>query len=256
MPAKAGSESMPIYAPRRRRQTASPQAGDRMERQSLTIKGVRGVLFDLDGTLIESAADLQSAVNKVLISHARQPIELTQVVSMIGHGARTLVELAFAASGRPLRDDELTAAYDEMLAIYSQHLTDMTTLYPGAAECVAQLSRAGLPLAVVTNKPRAATTGILDHFKLTASMAAIIGGDSGLPRKPAPDMLLWAIREMRLEPDEVVMVGDSIADVESARAAGIRVVVVRGGYSRLPVDELGADAVLASMADLPALIGC
>lgn len=211
---------------------------------------VYGVIFDLDGTLIDSAADLHSSINIVLAQRGLPELSLPQVVSMIGHGVRKLVERAFAASGKPLQDEALDAAYDEMVGVYDARLTELTTLMPGADAAVRELSSAGVRLGVVTNKPHAATETILAHFGLLDPMLIVMGGDSGLPRKPAPDMLEVALYKLGLDPGQVVMVGDSPADIDCARAAGVRSIAVRGGYTQKPADELGADLVIGSLADL------
>ena len=211
---------------------------------------VYGVIFDLDGTLIDSAADLHSSINVVLARRGLPDLSLPQVVSMIGHGVRKLVERAFAASGRPLQGAALDAAYDEMVGVYESRLTELTTLMPGAAEAVRALHGAGVRLGVVTNKPHAATETILGHFGLLDPMLIVMGGDSGLPRKPAPDMLEVALYKLGLGPDDAVMVGDSPADIDCARAAGVRSIAVRGGYTQKPADELGADLVIGSLAEL------
>lgn len=218
----------------------------------MRLKGgtVYGVIFDLDGTLIDSAADLHGSINIVLVRHGLAELSLPQVVSMIGHGVRKLVERAFATSGQPLQGEALDAAYDEMVGVYESRLTELTTLMPGAAEAVRALQGTGIRLGVVTNKPHAATETILAHFGLLDPMLIVMGGDSGLPRKPAPDMLEVALYKLGLDPDDVVMVGDSPADIDCARAAGVRSIAVRGGYTQKPADKLGADLVIGSLAEL------
>jgi len=215
---------------------------------------VRAVLFDLDGTLVDSAADLHGAMNTLLERRGFAALSLDQVISMIGHGIRTLVERAFKFHDTPLAGHELDRAAAEMTDIYSTRLTQSTTLLPGAAEAVAALASMGVAQGVVTNKPRAATDEILAHFGLLAQMGAVVGGDSGLPRKPAPDMILSALDTLGIEPAEAVMVGDSPADIDSARAAGVRAIAVRGGYTPVSADEFGADAVIDTLADLVPLL--
>lgn len=218
----------------------------------MRLKGgtVHGVIFDLDGTLIDSAADLRGSINIVLVRHGLAELSLPQVVSMIGHGVRKLVERAFAASGKPLQGEALDAAYDEMVGVYESRLTELTTLMPGADAAVQTLHSADVRLGVVTNKPHAATETILAHFGLLEPMLIVIGGDSGLPCKPAPDMLSVALYKLGLDPDDAVMVGDSPADIDCARAAGVRSIAVRGGYTQKPADELGADLVIGSLSEL------
>ena len=220
-----------------------------------TLKRPRAVLFDLDGTLIDSAPDLAASVNIVLGLHGFVPLALPAVIAMIGNGIRKLVERAFAASGVALSLAELDAAYDEMMAVYGGHLTVATTLNDGARDTMVALAGAGIALGVVTNKPQRLTETILDHFHLSDLVGAVVGGDAGFERKPAPDMLEAALARLGVAKGGSIMVGDSRADVESAKAAGIPAVVVRGGYTTVLADDLGADRVIDRLPDLLALLG-
>lgn len=226
-----------------------------MTSTSTTLTRPRAVLFDLDGTLIDSAPDLAASVNIVLGLHGFVPLALPAVIAMIGNGIRKLVERAFAASGIALSPAELDAAYDEMMEVYGGHLTVATTLNDGARETMAALVQAGVALGVVTNKPQRLTETILDHFHLSDLVGAVVGGDAGFERKPAPDMLEAALERLGVAKGEAIMVGDSRADVESAKAAGIPAVVVRGGYTTVLADDLGADRVIDRLPDLLALLG-
>jgi phosphoglycolate phosphatase len=214
----------------------------------------KAILFDLDGTLIDSAPDITSAVNELLDGRGLPPLTLAQVKSMIGNGVEKLVERAFAASGCPLSKSGLDEANREMAPIYRRHTTRLTRLMPGAAEALAQLHVAGVLMGVATNKPQLATREILLHFRLAERLGAIVGGDAVTRKKPAPDALLLALEQLRTDPHEALMVGDSIADVEAARGAGLPVAIVRGGYTQIPADELGADLVCDSLLDLPAAL--
>ncbi len=210
----------------------------------------RAVLFDFDGTLIDSAPDIHAATNLLLARQGLGPLTLAQVKSMIGHGVRKLVERAYAACGRPLDDAELDAEFATMMEIYFSHLTVLTRLMPGAREAVDALRADGVALALVTNKPQRFSEAILDHFGLLDAFGAVIGGDAGYVKKPAPDMLLAALERLGVAAGEAAMIGDSGADVESARAAGLPVVIVEGGYTTVPAAELGADAVVASLDEV------
>jgi phosphoglycolate phosphatase len=214
----------------------------------------RAVLFDLDGTLIDSAPDINCAVNELLETRALPPLTLPQVKSMIGNGVEKLVERAFAASGRPLSKAELEQANREMAPIYRRHITRLTRVMPGATEALAQLHAAGIRLGVVTNKPQAATREILLHFGMIERLGAIVGGDAVTRKKPAPEPLLLALERLDVGPRYALMVGDSITDVEAARAAAVPVIMIRGGYTQIAVDDLGADLVCDSLLDLPAAL--
>ncbi|MER9226332.1 phosphoglycolate phosphatase [Mesorhizobium sp. M0664] len=209
------------------------------------------ILFDLDGTLVDSAPDITAAVNELLAGHDLPPLRLDQVKAMIGGGIRKLVERAFAASGTPLLGSALDEANRVMAPIYRRHLTGRTRLMPGVREVLTHLHLSGIAMAVVTNKPQLAAREILLHFRLTEYLGAIVGGDAVTSLKPAPDALLLALDLLQVEPRDTLMVGDSSADVAAARAAGMAVILLRGGYSQIPVEELGADLVCDSLFDLP-----
>lgn len=213
------------------------------------------ILFDLDGTLIDSAPDLADAVNTLLQDRGHAPLDLPVVTAMIGNGIRKLVERAFAASGHPVSGSELDGAYDAMLEIYGARLTNRTVLLEGARTTMATLAGAGLKLGVVTNKPQRFTETILEHFRLSAFADVVIGGDAGFERKPAPDMVLAALSRLGVHPSAALMVGDSPADAKSSRAAGVPVVLLRGGYTTVPVEDLEADAIIDRLEELLPLAG-
>jgi phosphoglycolate phosphatase len=221
------------------------------EETSIADRWPQAVLFDLDGTLIDSAADIRAAVNQLLARHRLGPLSLDDVKAMVGQGVKVTVERAFRACGRPLEGEALEQEYLAMLDIYANHLTDFTEVMPGVTETLEALREQGVQLAVATNKPQRAAEAVLDHFGLIPYLGAVVGGDAGVAKKPAPDILLAALDRLGVEPWNAVMVGDSISDVLSARAAGIAVVIVRGGYTTVPAEELGADRVLDTMAQLP-----
>jgi len=214
----------------------------------------KAVLFDLDGTLIDSAPDITDAVNELLACYRLPPLSVAQVTAMIGEGVKKLVERAFAASGSPLSGPAFEEANRLMAEIYPRHLTQSTQLMPGAMEALASLHASGIRLGLVTNKPQVAARSVLLHFRLAERFGAIVGGDAVLHGKPAPDALLLALERLEALPQETLMVGDSGTDVAAARAAGARVVVVKGGYTRVPVEELGADFICHDLSELPALL--
>ncbi|MER8406154.1 phosphoglycolate phosphatase [Mesorhizobium sp. M1307] len=215
------------------------------------FRSPKAILFDLDGTLVDSAPDIAAAVNELLAGHDLPPLRLDQVKAMIGGGIRKLVERAFAASGTPLLGSALDEANRVMAPIYRRHLTGRTRLMPGVREVLTHLHLSGIAMAVVTNKPQLAAREILLHFRLTEYLGAIVGGDAVTSLKPAPDALSLALDLLQVEPRDTLMVGDSSADVAAARAAGMAVILLRGGYSQIPVEELGADLVCDSLFDLP-----
>jgi phosphoglycolate phosphatase len=177
-----------------------------------------------------------------------------QVTLMIGNGVEKLVERAFAAVGAPLEGAALLQANRDMAPIYLRHVTEHTTLMPGVREALAVLHVGGVKLGVVTNKPQAATREILVHFGLLELLKAVVGGDAVVAKKPAPDGIFLALEKCGVGPAGALLVGDSLADVGAARAAGIPVVLIRGGYTQAPVEDLGADLVLNRIDELPAIL--
>lgn len=214
----------------------------------------QALLFDLDGTLIDSAPDLATSINLVLADDGLGPLSIDAVRGMIGNGIRKLVERAFSACGTVLKEAQLGEREAAMAAAYARNLTVETCLYPGAREAINRARQQGVRLGIVTNKPLAATRAILVHFDLAEAFDAVIGGDGDIPRKPAPEPIWAALEQLGVTRDDAVMIGDSVADVASARAAGVRVVAIGGGYSLTPTHELGADRAISSLTELEALL--
>jgi phosphoglycolate phosphatase len=230
-----------------------------MEGESMTLAAPllpapKAILFDLDGTLVDSAPDITAAVNELLATRGLPPLSLPRVTAMIGDGVRKLIERAFAASGVPLSSSELDRTHEAMKPIYLRHVTEHATLMPGVREALAHIHMAGIAMGVVTNKPHLAARQVLLHFGLIEFFGTIVGGDAVSHQKPAPDGLLMALDRLHAEPADALMVGDSVADAGAARAAGVAVVLVRGGYTQVPLEEIGADLVCDSMLELPAAL--
>jgi phosphoglycolate phosphatase len=212
------------------------------------------LLFDLDGTLIDSVPDLTTSANLLLGEDGLQPLAIGEVRSMIGNGVRKLVERAFAARDVLLDEAGLDVRTGRMMVIYADYLTAETVFMPSAREIVTTYHKANTRIAVVTNKPEGFSRTILDKLGICGMVDCVVGGDSGPARKPAPDMLLHACRQMNVQVSRAVMVGDSPADIDAARNASMACVAVRGGYTSVPVEELGADVLIDTLADLPGAI--
>jgi phosphoglycolate phosphatase len=212
----------------------------------------RAVLFDLDGTLIDSVPDITLSVNELLASEQLPGLEEEQVRRMVGHGIRALVRKVYHAQGIALDVASLDCRTDAMMDIYPRHLTGRTTLMPGVREMAAFFVAGGARLALVTNKPQAAAQTILGHFGLSGSFSVVIGdADHQLARKPQPDMLLAALSRLGVATRDAIMVGDSTVDIAAAQGARVRSVVVRCGYSNGGLDA--ADAVVDDPGAIPAL---
>ena len=218
---------------------------------------IRAVAFDLDGTLVDSVADLMHASNALLAELGRPPVDLAAVRSFVGDGAPKLVERVLAATGGVPAADEAARCVKRFLAIYEADPSAHSTLYPGVAETLGRLVEAGLRLGVCTNKPMAATLRLLDDLGIAARFAAVVGGDSYPTRKPSPEPVLGLLERLGVAPAETVFVGDNEHDVAAGRAAGVaRVLVVPYGYARIPLDGLPHDGILGGFAELAERLSC
>ena len=216
--------------------------------------GPNATLLDLDGTLVDSAPDLANATNLLLAEYEHPPLSIDQIRDMIGNGVAKLVERAFRASGEAIDTSTLKMRTDQMMAIYSQHLTDESFLLAGARDALLFCKDMGILTGVVTNKPEAAARQILVDFKIADLVQVVVGGDTCPTRKPNPEMLIYAMQALGLGPQSGLMVGDSPADINAAIACSMRSIAVRGGYTTVPVEELGADTILNSLNDLPSTL--
>lgn len=214
----------------------------------------KAVLFDLDGTLVDSAPDIHAALNEVLASYGEPPFTLEAVTGFVGGGVPKLIERAYAGLGKELDPATLDRIVDRFLKIYEPRATELTTLAAGASDVTRHFTEAGIPIGVVTNKPEAATREILAHFGLLDLMDVIVGGDAGPEKKPAPGLLLLACERLGLEVGDVAFVGDSENDVDAGLAAGMTILAVRGGYTAKPAESLGADALVDRLDEVPAAL--
>lgn len=209
------------------------------------------VIFDFDGTLIDSAPDIAQALNHVLAAAGRPVLALDDVKMMIGDGAPVLVECGFAATGPALTGAALVTQQQQFMAVYADLPADPACLYPGVIDTLMALKAAGHRLGLCTNKPAAITHDLLPELGLYGFFDAVAGGDTVADRKPHPAPLLWVMERLGVGADAALMVGDNANDVATARGAGIPVVAVSYGYPRMPVADLGADIIIDRFADLP-----
>lgn len=198
------------------------------------------VAFDMDGTLIDSAADIGAAVNRMRVSFGLAPLPRESVVRMVGNGARVLVARALADT--PGAD--LDEAFRRYRREYDTHLIDETRLYPGVPDGLEALRAAGFRLAIYTNKPYKSTCFILKGLGVDAFFPVVVGADSGFPLKPEPDALYHILKETGTDAAMSWMVGDNWTDIDSGRAAGVRTAYCTYGYGA--PDRNRPDAVCAS----------
>ena len=214
---------------------------------------VQAVLFDLDGTLVDSAPDLALAVDRMLGEMGREPAGESRVRCWVGNGARRLVERALTGhlDGR-VEAAELEPALERFFEHYAECLVEYTQPYPGVVEALDQLEPRGLRLAVVTNKPARFTMPLLAHLGLRRHFHAVVSGDTLARRKPDPGPLLLAAEQCGVAPGAALMVGDSENDVRAARAAGMPVACVPYGYNHgADISQAGPDLLLDSLLALP-----
>ena len=199
------------------------------------------VAFDMDGTLIDSAADIGAAVNRMRVSFGLKELARESVVRMVGSGARVLVARALADTPGADPDE----AYRRYRHEYDTHLIDETRLYSGVQDALEALKSAGFRLAVFTNKPYGSTRFILKGLGIDPFFSAVVGADSGFPLKPEPDALYHILKETGTDAAGSWMVGDNWTDIDSGRAAGFRTAYCAYGYGA--PDNHQPDAVCASM---------
>lgn len=217
----------------------------------MTLARFPAIVFDFDGTLVDSAADLRVALNTLLgeAGLACQPLD--SVRRMIGDGAAKLVERGFAAGGRLLDAKALAVEVKRFLEIYEPISADHTQPYPGVMATLEALAASGHRLGLCTNKPERATRLMLASLGLDRLLTVVVGGDTLPVKKPRPEPLLAVLEGLGFPPDQALMVGDNEHDVATARAAGVPVVAVSYGYARVPLAELSADATIDEFAALP-----
>jgi len=212
------------------------------------------VLFDLDGTLIDSVPSLAAAVDRTLLALGREAAGVGQVRNWVGNGALVLIQRALSDSHTP--DPQLDPllverALAQFQQCYGEHPEVGTELYPGVSECLAELRARGIPLALVTNKPARFVPPLLASFGLADTFALVLGGDSLAQKKPDPAPLHHAARYFGVGPERCLMVGDSVTDIQAARAAGMPVACVSYGYNHgSPIGECGADWTVDSLTEL------
>ena len=209
------------------------------------------IVFDLDGTLAETAPDIMATLNHLLVKEGLAALPLSAARSLVGAGARALLERGFKAAGRPLSPEKLEALFQQFLAHYLDHIADLSFLYPGVASAMDVLENDGYRLAVCTNKPEPHSLALLDKLNVKSRFAFVAGRETFAFCKPDPRHLTETIRRAGGDGKPAILVGDSRTDVDTAKAAGIPVVGVTFGYTDVPMVELKPDRIIEHFDALP-----
>ena len=210
------------------------------------------LVFDLDGTLVDSVPDLTNALNDVLGERGYAPLARADVAPMVGDGMPALVARAFAARGADA--SEAAQALPRYIQIYEANATVLTRPYPGVRDTIEELRRRGYRTAVCTNKLQQATMAVLHGLDLAGLFDGVAGGDRYPVRKPDPGHFLGLIGELGERAGRAAMIGDSENDAAVAHAAAVPLILMRYGYARVAPETLGAAAVLDHFAELPAAL--
>ncbi|MBM3505399.1 MAG: phosphoglycolate phosphatase [Alphaproteobacteria bacterium] len=212
------------------------------------------VIFDLDGTLVDTAPDLAASLNAAMAQFSIQPLSTEAIRPLIGAGSRALVARGFAAAGRMPSPEDNERAITAFLDHYRANIAVMSEPFPGMIVVLEQLRREGCRLGVCTNKFHDFSVALLRALDLERFFAVVAGGDSYPVRKPDGGHITRVAEALGGPLSEAVMVGDSGTDVAAARHAGVPVVAVSYGYTAVPPRELGADAVIDHATELPAAL--
>jgi phosphoglycolate phosphatase len=209
------------------------------------------VVFDLDGTLVDTAPDLIETLNVVFAREGRAAVDYASARGMIGGGARRMIEHGLQHQGRAASGDDVDRMFAEFIDYYAVHIADRSQAFPGLDTALDRLAGSGCRFAVCTNKLEGLSRLLLEALGLTRRFAAICGQDTFGIQKPDPAILRRTIEAAGGDIQHAVMVGDSGTDIATARAAAIPIVAVDFGYSETPVKELGPDRLICHFDDLP-----
>jgi phosphoglycolate phosphatase len=214
----------------------------------------QAIVFDLDGTLVDSVADIATALNAAVAPLAGGAFALDDVKLMIGGGSMVLIRKALDSRGVTLDEQAWTETLQRFMRVYSDVSAEGRGLYPGAHELLRHLRVSGIKTAICTNKPAPVTHIAVKALGLDSLVDFTIGASDSMPKKPHADMLLACCTALKAAPAATIMVGDSAADHGAAVAAGAACIMVDFGYSKVPVAQMKPDAVVSRLLDIPGLL--
>jgi len=212
------------------------------------------LIFDLDGTLVDTAPDLLGSLNAVLRSEGRRPVDLTDLRHLVGFGARVMMAEAFKLTGSAAEPTQIEGLMDTFLSHYEAHIADTSRPFPGVEETLNGLRADGARMGVLTNKPHDLTLLLLSKLKLDHYFVSIFGQGRVPYAKPDPRIFPDVVREVGGAGSGALMIGDSVTDVQTARAGGGKVLLLSYGYTPEPANTLGADAVVDEFRAVPAAV--
>jgi len=218
------------------------------------MTSIRTVVFDLDGTLVDTAPDLINALNFILEREGMPPVPLHAARTMIGAGARKLIERGLELDGRVTSVEDISRLTNDFIDYYADHIADASRPFEGLESALDDLSGRGYRFAVCTNKLEWLSKLLLDQLGLSARFAAICGADTFGVSKPDPAILRQTIALAGGQLSSAVMVGDAGPDIGVARRAGIPVIGVEFGYTEIPIADLKPDLLIGHFRDLPAAV--
>ena len=218
------------------------------------MNSVRTVVFDLDGTLVDTAPDLISALNFVLDREGMPPVPLKSARMLIGAGVRKLLERGLEVDGRHASVEDINRLTDDFIAYYAEHIADASRPFDGLESALDDLEAQGYRFAVCTNKLEWLSKLLLDRLGLSARFAAICGADTFGISKPDPAILQQTVARAGGQLSTTIMVGDAGPDIGVARRAGVPVIGVEFGYTDVPIADLKPDRLIGHMSELPAAV--
>ncbi len=214
---------------------------------------MKTVIFDLDGTLADTAADLVGALNEIGAARGWPALDPVGDRIVAGQGGRALLRRGMSGAGLAMDEAQVDALFPEYLAVYERQLSARSSLFPGAVECLDALAAEGWGLGICTNKPERLARGLLDALGVAGRFGAILGADTLAVRKPDPLHLLETVARLGGDPARTLLVGDTVTDRETARRAGAPCILCRFGYAAEPLADLAPDAVIDDLREIVAL---